>query len=77
MKKALLDGKRVKREGWYGDHHLEIITPEYIQRIQGADPENNPFINEPFVLIQTQRGKRGPWLCSPEDFFAEDWVLVD
>lgn len=75
MKKALLDGKHVKREGWYGNHHLEMVAVD-LHWIRNNKGDSTQITNEPFVLIQTQKGKRGPWLCSPEDLLAEDWVIV-
>jgi Protein of unknown function (DUF2829) len=59
----LLDGRRVRREGWNGKGMWIALQ----------EPDANSKMTLPYVFMKTAQAQLVPWLCSQTDLLATDW----
>ncbi len=71
--RALKAGQRVCRSGWNGKGMWLALIKDWA--LVGYEV---PLVGNiaPFVAMKTADDKFVPWLCSPTDMLAEDWMIV-
>lgn len=64
--KSLKRGGRVTRPGWNGKGMwLELQSPD-----------GSSKMTLPYIYMSTADGQLVPWLASPTDMLAEDWMIL-
>ena len=67
------EGKKLQRSGWNGKGMWLILTTIYSHSIE---QEGHSTVYVPFITMKTADNKFVPWLASPTDILADDWIIV-
>jgi hypothetical protein len=63
---CLRTGARVARDGWNGRGMWIALQV----------PDEHSKMRQPYIYMSPVDGRLVPWLASPADILADDWIVV-